>query len=120
MSKHALSPFQSDSTGFTNYADRSNCGDTSELSSLSRPIDGPLQPRNHAMHDLLVVLLQHHRMSVAEYPGLRQHIDRHLTADRGHFLLKLARRIDTILGVVSDHDEDRNCRELLSAFGWDF
>src|SRR5215467_16069001 len=100
--------------GFTNCADGSNCGDTSELSSLSRPITGPLQPGNHAVHDLLVVLLQHHRMSVAEYPGLRQHIDRYLAADRGHVLLKFARRVDAILGVASDHDEDRNFRELLS------
>src|SRR6266700_3278863 len=32
------------------------------------------QPRDHAMHDLLVVLLQHHRVTVAEDAGFRQDV----------------------------------------------
>src|ERR1700704_1603745 len=81
----------------------------------SRPIDGPLEPGNHAVHDLLVVPFQHHRMAVAEDARLGQHVDSHAATDRRHLLLKLARSVDAVLGVVADHDQDWYGRKLLPA-----
>src|SRR5262249_7613456 len=46
------------------------------------------EPGDHAVHDLLVVLLQHHGVAVAEDARFGQHVDGHVTAERLHLLLE--------------------------------
>ena len=71
----------------------------------------PFHPGDHAEHDLLVVALQHQRVTIAEDAVFRQHVDRHITTQRLHFRLEGARRLHPVLRPVANHDEDRDLRQ---------
>jgi hypothetical protein len=70
--------------------------------------DMPFHPRHHAEHDLFVIFFQRQRMPVAIDASFWQYIHGHIATEHGHFLLKFARGIDAILGVIADNDDDRH------------
>src|SRR5260370_34740492 len=64
------------------------------------------QPRDHAQHDLFVVLLNHERMAVALNAGLGEDIDGDFAASGLEGFLECARGHHPVLCTVADHDED--------------
>ena len=65
------------------------------------------------MHDLLVVLLQHHGVAVAEDAGFGQDVDRKVPAGRLHPLFEFARARDPFGCAVGNDIDDRYFDEFL-------
>src|SRR5712672_3402169 len=63
------------------------------------------------MHDLLVVLLQHHRMTVSENTGFWKDVDRELSVDGLHASLKLPGTRHPLGRVIPDDIENRDLRQ---------